>query len=340
MYEVTLDTFLTLDDILRVLQAARDRCPGFTDFRPQPGRSAEFEGFPRLPARAQLTGLRFGKDFSLGGRLGAAHRTAPALAQVLRQGEPIGAAGVFGLTCWFEEATSRQPADACDDLRVAIRRGKPYFRYQANASRVDLDDGYRAQFLRRLIRVARLPLALEERGGHSFLRHTAGGDLWLSKVRGPEDEDPSGFRCELPGTSAEDLVARLEAGLQVSAGRRFLYEWEAYQFLDEEHRPDPAVSERLYDLVLAAGLPASAYDLRADFDLLAPEGLEAIRRLCGPATTVASDCFAFHLPGGNRVSVRVVTSAAGHRLRFVLGSRNDPELRAALARLGLRLPGV
>jgi hypothetical protein len=340
MHQVTLDAFSSLDDLLRLLRAAQDHGEGFADFRPQPGRFALFERLSRLPGRTQLAGLRFGKDFSLSGRLDAAHQTAPALAQVLRHAEPIGAVAVCWLTCWFEEATSSQPADACDDLRVGIRLGKYYFRYQANASRVDLDADYRAQFLRRLIRVARLPLVAEERGGHSFLRHTAGGDLWISKAGGPDDEDPSGFRCEVPVTSPEDLVARLDAALQVSAGRRFSYEWTASQFLADGHPPDPAISERLYDLVGAAHLPASTYDLGLDFDLLAPEGLEAVRRLCGPETVVTTDFFAFDLPGGNRVGVRVLTSASGHRLQFVLDSRNDAALRTAVARLGLRLPGA
>lgn len=304
------DMPLTVDELVAFEDRLRRSFKGFKGHQPSDPLIAVLPELENLPDLRPAADLEIG-HVRLESFLPLDRPPYAAFREVLARGREPFARHALVLSVGFEEVRSRQTADFFDTLSILLWKGRLFFGYTANGSRVTDDPLYGRPFLESLIATARLPIAVSVEGDHYFLSHTQGGQLHISRSRGFRHESPMGFRCEILDASPEMLVDRIPAVLDASATvRRFEHSWAAWpatNFTDER------MSEgiEVYSLVRELGLPAERYDVQATLFLANLKGVEPLRVLCVGDNYIATPLGVVKL-GSERLELDVFTSAAGH----------------------------
>ncbi len=330
------DMPLTVDELVVLVGRLRSSFKGFKGLQTSDPVIAVLRELESLPDLRPAGGLDVGY-VRLEGLLPLDRSPYAAFREVLARGREPLARHALMLKVGFEEARSRQTADAYDTLSILLWKGTLFFDYAANGSRVMDDPSYSRSFLESLVAAARLPIAVSVEGDHYFLSHTQGGQLHISRSRGPRRESPMGFRCEILDASPETLVDRIAAFLDVAAtAARFEHSWMAWP---ATNLTDERMSEgvEVYRLIQELGLPAERYAVEATLFLADLKGIEPLRELCVGNNYITTPLGVVKL-GSERLELEVFTSAAGHWID--VESKRPIDAAKMVETLGLKLNAV
>jgi len=334
-FDYKVDGLFSIEKILEIRQKVRELFEGFSDFSPEESQRGYFEPKGKLPVFDELEGLSL-VMIHIDGYLPSKDETLDTFIEILKQGESIiGDEFHLAVCCGFEEKNSKQTKRAYDTIRVWIRLGKLYFDYGANGSKVNADASYAKDFIKRLIHIMNLPIRIEERDGQYFLAHTSEGELSISRSlwgRG----NPTGFSCEVMGTSIEEIVGCVKQFFaECATKKRFDFYWS----FGGVHLGTETVSahercKRIYDMAIKANFPADHYFIDIEFTLQDLEGIEVLKSFCGPKDDVYTRLCSFDLPEDNYGEIKIVTTSKGHQLRLTL--RTPDNLKLVEKKLGLK----
>ncbi len=310
---------VTLDDLRRIRQTVGDSFNGFVDFNPEETQRAYLGPLSSLPKLEDLRGITF-LDVTTTGHLSTKKDPWPTFNETIDRGSQLASVGVLHMMCGFEERSSKQTRRGYDSVAVQNCRGRLFFSYSANGSKVSTDQVYKQSFMDEMIRTVGLPLILQEKSGSFILTHSRGGELNIMRAY-PGGLAPESFWCELPGESPRAGLEKLKIFLdRFATEKRFTYEWMVRRDYGEVGwaQKEPELSRKIYALLLVSELPADSYDLDMEFSLREIDGLEVVRGFLGPKDKVFSRLCSFDLSKRNYGEFAVITSSKGHQLELTL----------------------
>jgi hypothetical protein len=307
---------LDFRQLLAVRDKARASFGGFRDFAPTESLRGFFEHTDTLP-RLTAPALEV-LDLTTIGELGIKAEPWIAFREIVSRAAEVWRLGRLTLRCGFAEKTSKQTQRGYDSVSLVLSRGRLFLDYWPNGSKAARNPASAREFLSDAIAGVGLPMRIVDVGPRFRIEHLASGELTPRVVFSLDSLDPSGFVCEMPGSSADVEIDRLRKFLELFSSKRFEYSWSAGVPHSNEVNSQPGLSRKVYDAVAAAGLPAVRYELQAEFRLSGVEGIAALRDLCGPRDEVFTELCSFDLPDDNRGAIRVHTTADGHRLTLTM----------------------
>ncbi|MHB0939887.1 MAG: hypothetical protein ACYC6A_26120 [Armatimonadota bacterium] len=316
-------------EIEQICERARQAYSKYRVFQSQTCQHAYLHPGEGLPELGAVKGIRFGSINAMG-LLSLKKEPFSDFRQILTQGASIARMGRLILHVGFEEKNSKQTKRGYDVISILIERGKQSWGYSANGSLVSNDPHYCAGFFRRLVEIIQLPLSIREDEQGVHITHTIPGCEYRG---GQQPIYPSGFFCDLPDDSVDQLVSRMEIALQEFAStKRFVYQWDVLPDLTGRlFQPIPESLE-LYHMVAAAGFPAERHEVHVDFFMDTIEGVDALQPLCGAKDVIFSHICSFNIDKDRWANLEVETTMQGHRIR--LETRLPVDTREIKATLG------
>ncbi|NOZ69220.1 MAG: hypothetical protein GXP46_08270 [Deferribacteres bacterium] len=332
-YDYLSERYFSVEELLRIHETARRTLSGFDDFSTGSIGHAYFEP-ERLPLLHDLKGIRL-IDISTEGYLTLKKEPWDDFRDILERGaNTIGKIGLLLLRCGFEEKNSKQTKRGYDTVDVKVEKGKRYFGYSANGSRVTNDVQYRKTFMTQFISAINLPLSIEEKDNYFTLRHNLSGELRISRG-GLRGENPSAFFCEMPGASNDELIERMKICMEKFASKkRFEYTWTARC----SGIGSSELSRQIYDMVIESNFPAIRYFLDIEYSLDDIYGLEVLKGMCGPDDEVFAGFFSFTLPEDNHAEARIHATFQGYQLMLTM--TDSAYLKLVEEKLGLKFREV
>jgi hypothetical protein len=272
-----------------------------------------------LPALMIFNGFDI-KDISTHGTIKKKNKPLEKLEMILVKGEyKIKDIGLISINWQFKEKASAEMKRCNDSFRIELRRGKCYFGYYSNGSKVGIDHEYAKKFMQELKTAADLPLEIIEAEDHFLLEHSMSGELSTPRAS-PGGKNPSAFICEMKNCTVHDLFTRMKSAFEsVGTDNQSKFSWGASTGAIDDH----LLSKKIYDCVYENAFPADKYDIDLEFSLKDLRAIEDIRSLCGPKDKVFTEICSFNLSEDNYANVQIITSQFGHRVCFELRLPED-----------------
>lgn len=331
-FDYFIDSHVDIAEIIKIYQSAEKSFPSFIEFSSDDLVHGYFHP-QALPQLSTFQDLNI-KGITTYGRIKKNNSPVGKLEAILVKGEhDIGRIGLLSVNWHFKEKESLEMARCTDSFRIELRKGKRYFGYGGNGSKVCIDKAYAKHLMSQLIKVLSLPIRIIESGDTFFLEHVMGHTLTTPSAAGLNGEDPSAFLCEMKDRTVKDLVEMMKEGFaEIGTEKQNRFEWGASEgTLDH----DPVLSRSIYNYVYEYGFPADAYDLQVDFSVDRLQDIQLIQPLFGPKDKLFTEICSFHLSQDNYANMHVITSQAGYRVYFEL--RLPEDVQKIRDRLGVRI---
>lgn len=269
----------------------------------------------KLPILSGMDGVEI-SEVRTEGKLPTANSSLNQLENVLAEGAAsVGEIGMFVISCGFEEKNSMQNKNAYDTVLIRTERGKKYFCYRANGSRVQGDVSYRKEFLLKAIDFLNLPVFLEYSDDFFKMKSNGSGALKITKSEGGGRKNPSGFNCELVDREIKELAGTLSDFIvEFASDTIFDISWRA----GTGRKPNKELSQNIFDTVVKEKLPAESFELDFSYTLNELGGIELLQNLCGPKDQLFTSYLSMDLPERNRAEATIKTTNEGHRLEVML----------------------
>jgi hypothetical protein len=243
--------------------------------------------------------------------------TKEAFREVFHKGaKTIGVAGGLMCSVGFEEINSRQSKRAYDTLSVAIAKGRRFFSYCANGSKVMNDPVYRQYFIEDLLRRLTLPVRIKVAGGYFYLVHENPIMELQLLMAGLDGRSPCSFSCQVEW--GEDILVEkiFEVLPMISTKKRFEVHWTASS-MDELPSPEECDKGiRIFlEQIVQCELPAKEFFVDLGFRIQDLAGVEALRHLCDQHDVCHVALYTFAI-GKEFVRILAEIKAEGYRLLF------------------------
>ena len=323
----------SIEELLSFHEVARRKIPDLSDLSGKGLNHAYFNP-TILPDFSIFKGIRLRK-IGTDGYLPLDDNSMNIFKGILRKSaNTIGDIGLLLTGCGFEEKNSKQNKRAYDNVRIKIERGKKFFCYSSNGSKVSVNHDYKKDFMHRIIEIVKLPMRIEEGNGYFKLLHSKSGEIRIT-TGGFGGKNPSGFNCEMPDLSTDELVDRMRIFLEnFATAKRFDYSWST----GTGGRSNEEGSKQIFAMTLKANFPAEYYFLDIEFTPEDISGIEVLQSLCGPKDEIYTSFLYFDLPENNRAEMDIETTAKGHRLMLTL--TDNSYLAEIQEKLGLEFKKV
>jgi hypothetical protein len=308
----------TPEHLVAIHDRAKMAWAGFLGFLPTNKQHGAFKYRDGLPELSTLAGLVV-TDVESTGYLKTTVEPWADFREVADTGGVISELGRLTFTCGFQAKGSHQDKRGYDTVSVVLSGRRLFFVVNPNGSFATTSAENARSYVTAVVSAVGLPLRLVDVSGHFRLEHVAGGEVNVLSGFGINDVNPSGFRCEVHGSSPEREFERMRRYLELFATeRRFEYSWQAG--IDKFGRliELPEVSHQVYADVVDARFPAERYELAATFRIASIEGLGPLREMCGPRGRVTTRLCSFDLPDDNWGELAVETTSAGHSVELTL----------------------
>ncbi len=331
MHEVAATGRLTLARIGRVVDRARASFGLAGGLGCTPGQRLRAVG-TAAPALGSLTGLNV-YWMHVEGTMPRALATPHGLTEVLERGWPLGHEVSFRVGASWRPpgATASAPQGR---VGVVLAEGEPEFWCALGQNSHGPAD--RAAALRRVVRLARLPLRVVNFKGDvrvSLATHRGNPKLVLRYV---DHVGPESFGCGLPPTTPADAADRMLAALaELAPAGPWRCAWSVFG----HGHPDLV---GVYEKVRAEGLPAEKVSVELIAIVQAVEGLDALKRHARPRDRYKVNLGTFELPphsvSGRKNQGQLIaeTTREGHRLVLAMTRPDTGQALAVGRKLGLR----
>lgn len=203
------------------------------------------------------------------------------LANVLVKGaSTVGLMGRLCVGVGFCEKESKQNNEFHDTIYIRLEKGKAFFDYSSNGSKLMLDANYAVNAFKDIISILDLPLAIKKTEDAFTLSHVAGLELRVSG--GFFGKNPSSFFCELREVDVDDLVAKARRFVKHFSTEVFESYWQASESaIVDGANPDSELIENIYGSIFRGNFVANGYEIRIACSFNDVSALEPMRNYCG-----------------------------------------------------------
>ncbi len=342
---------LPLDEIQRVLAAARQAYPKLKEGFPQEVKfNAKYKS-GWLPSLASVPALRPVSFLDVKAELDAGRMNAEVIADLLEGllplipgGDPANAF-VLGYAVHLPERAGCPNRSGAGEVFAEVKDQQlwlgfvtggfstaPNLTAQKKAALYKCEREYREEVIRRVIAAARLPLTVVPAGPSFTVQHTGGGEL--GNMFPPDEQGLAVFKCSLPGARPLDL-ARHVMNIPAVVGRTAPPAFSATLYVQAMYQPgDPA--EVVYRHLEKHPWPVTSSELFTKWRLEDVSALAGLQTALHPSKKAVPLTLAtFKLTGSAGAKLLVKTYADGHYLTLQLPEDQTAALTEVEATLGV-----